>query len=375
MGPVLYGIIIAGNEIFSRSGSIVNTTADVFLESLRKNPACPHVVVAWGEEEYFRKAVGRAFRQRAFAPGEEPTGWSFQKDFQMEALGEAINTMPFFGGGNWVVIEDPRVLTEKAPARKTGTKGKGKKATPLEQFTELLSDVPDYAYVFCLCTKLDKRQGFYKAMSRKAVVVECPTLRSYQLQPWLRSQADQYGARFTPDALNLIQEYASAADTVPLLFLQQEIAKIALYAGERKLWQAEDVAQMFSQLPEISGFALGNAVEERKLDKVLLLLKEERKNSGSDGITGLAMRLFASLRRLLQVKELVKQGARQDAIASTLKMHPYAVKLAMQHSNYFSEESLQNGMVQLARLTADSRQGGRTWSRLEEVLVTLVGRS
>lgn len=353
----------------------MNTTADVFLESLRKNPACPHVVVAWGEEEYFRKAVGRAFRQRAFAPGEEPTEWSFQKDFQMEALGEAINTMPFFGGGNWVVIEDPRVLTEKAPARKTGTKGKGKKATPLEQFTELLSDVPDYAYVFCLCTKLDKRQGFYKAMSRKAVVVECPTLRSYQLQPWLRSPADQYGARFTPDALNLIQEYASAADTVPLLFLQQEIAKIALYAGERKLWQAEDVAQMFSQLPEISGFALGNAVEERKLDKVLLLLKEERKNSGSDGITGLAMRLFASLRRLLQVKEMVKQGARQDAIASTLKMHPYAVKLAMQHSNYFSEESLQNGMVQLARLTADSRQGGRTWSRLEEVLVTLVGRS
>ncbi|WP_415963971.1 DNA polymerase III subunit delta, partial [Acidaminococcus fermentans] len=155
----------------------------------------------------------------------------------------------------------------------------------------------------------------------------------------------------------------------------QEIAKIALYAGERKLWQAKDVAQMFSQLPEISGFALGNAVEERKLDKVLLLLKEERKNSGSDGITGLAMRLFASLRRLLQVKEMVKQGARQDAIASTLKMHPYAVKLAMQHSNYFSEESLQNGMVQLARLTADSRQGGRTWSRLEEVLVTLVGRS
>lgn len=76
----------------------MNTTADVFLESLRKNPACPHVVVAWGEEEYFRKAVGRAFRQRAFAPGEEPTEWSFQKDFQMEALGEAINTMPFSAG-------------------------------------------------------------------------------------------------------------------------------------------------------------------------------------------------------------------------------------------------------------------------------------
>mgnify|MGYP006992966091 CR=1 FL=1 len=76
----------------------MNTTADVFLESLRKNSACPHVVVAWGEEEYFRKAVGRAFRQRAFAPGEEPTEWSFQKDFQME-LWEKPSTPCLFSAG------------------------------------------------------------------------------------------------------------------------------------------------------------------------------------------------------------------------------------------------------------------------------------
>ena len=132
---------------------------------------------------------------------------------------------------------------------------------------------------------------------------------------------------------------------------------------------------MFSQLPEISGFALGNAVEERKLDKVLTLLKEERTTSGSEGITGIVSRLFASLRRLLQVKELMAKGARQDAIASTLKIHPYAVKLAMQHSNYFTNESLQTCMVGLAQLMGESRQGGRSWSRLEEVLVTLVGKN
>ena len=102
-------------------------------------------------------------------------------------------------------------------------------------------------------------------MSQKVPIVECSPLRPYQLQPWLRQQADRYGARFTPEAMSLIMEYVSATDTAPLLFLQQEISKIALYAGERKFWQAQDVGQMFSQLPEISGFALGNAVEERKL--------------------------------------------------------------------------------------------------------------
>ena len=211
-------------------------------------------------------------------------------------------------------------------------------------------------------------------MSKQALVVECSPLRPYQLQPWLRTQADSYGARFTPEAINLIQEYVSAADPVPLLFLQQEIGKIALYAGKRKLWQADDVTQMFSQLPEISGFALGNAVEEKKMDKVLTLLQEEKKKNGSEGLSALILRLFASLRRLLQVKEMMGKGAQQEAVASALKMHPYGVKLAMQHSHLFSVESLQTCMVRLARLAAESRQGGRTWARLEEVLIALISQ-
>jgi DNA polymerase-3 subunit delta len=354
----------------------VNTTADVFLENLRKNPVCPHVVIAWGEEEYFKKAIGKAFREKAFASGEEPTEWIFQRDFELEALREAINSVPFFGGQNWVVLEDPKILAEKEKtgSRRAGVKGKKKGSTSVDELIQLLTDVPDYAFVYCICGKLDKRQAFYKSMSKQAPVVECSPLRPYQLQPWLRTQADSYGARFTPEAINLIQEYVSAADPVPLLFLQQEIGKIALYAGKRKLWQADDVTQMFSQLPEISGFALGNAVEEKKLDKVLTLLQEEKKKNGSEGLSVLILRLFASLRRLLQVKEMMGKGAQQEAVASALKMHPYGVKLAMQHSHLFSVESLQTCMVRLASLAAESRQGGRTWARLEEVLIALISQ-
>lgn len=352
----------------------MNYTADRFLENLRKNPECPHVVIVWGEEEYYKKAIQKAFRRKAFASGEEPTEWNFQGDFELNALGEAINSMPFFGGGNWIVIEDPRILSEKGKwgNGKAGTKGKKKKLTPVEQLIALLEDVPEYSFLLCLCPKLDKRQSFYKTLSKKVPVVECSPLRSYQLQPWLREQADQYGARFTPEAMNLIMEYVSATDTAPLLFLQQEIGKIALYAGERKLWQAQDVAQMFSQLPEISGFALGNAVEEKNLRKTLLLLAEEKKNSGNEGFYGLTLRLAASLRRMLQVKELMERGARQESIVSTLKLHPYAIKMAMQHCTHFSRESLQECLVELARMTAESRKNGRTWSRLEEILIELI---
>lgn len=104
----------------------MNYTADVFLENLQKNPACPHVVIVWGEEEYYKKTIQKAFRRKAFAAGEEPTEWNFQGDFELSALGEAINSMPFFGGGNWIVLEDPKILAdkEKAGSKKRVQKGK-----------------------------------------------------------------------------------------------------------------------------------------------------------------------------------------------------------------------------------------------------------
>lgn len=354
----------------------MNETADVLLKDLaKKNSPCPHVVIAWGEEAYYKKAIQKSLRQKAFPQGEEPSEWNFQDAFDMEALREAINTPPFFGSGNWVVVDSPKVLQEKEKAGgKTGTKSKRKKPlSAVQQFAELLSDVPEYAYVLCTCSKLDKRTAFFKQMSKNAVVAECSPVRSWQLQPWLRGRAEQYGARFTPDAMNLIMEYVSAADPVPLLFLEQEIGKIALFAGERKIWEKDDVAQMFSQLPEISGFALSNAVEEKNLDRVLHLLAEERKKPGSDGKFPLLLgTLTASVRRLIQVKELEAKGARQDKIVAALRLHPYAVKLAMQHSNHFSMESLQDCMISLADLAVQSRQRGRTWPRLEEILVRLL---
>ena len=354
----------------------MNKTPDVLLSTLEKDTSpCPHVVVAWGEEPYFKTSIRRAMRQKAFPTGEEPSEWAFQDAFAMEALREAINTAPFLGSGNWVVVENPEVLQEKKKdGGKSDLKSKKKKAiSALQQFTEILSDVPDYAYVLCLCEKLDKRTAFFKQMSKNAVVMECSPVKYYQLQPWLRETAEKYQSRFTPEAMNLIMEYVSAAESAPLLFLEQEIRKIALYAGKRKVWGKDDVEQMFSQLPEISGFALSNAVEERKLDRVLYLLAEERKQPGSDGKFPMLLgSLVASIRRLIQVKELKAKGAQQDKIVEKLRLHPYAVKLTMQHSNYFSMESLQDCMIALAKLAVESRQSGRTWPRLEEILAKLL---
>ena len=108
---------------------------------------------------------------------------------------------------------------------------------------------------------------------------------------------------------------------------------------------------MFSQLPQVSNFALGRAIEERNLTLALELIAAERKN---DAKFVLALYVVTSSLRLL------------------------IAKLAMQHARNYSHESLQKALVDLAVLAITSRSGGGDkgwkWSRLEEIIIALVGR-
>ena len=178
----------------------MNDTADRFLEALRRKGPTPHVVVAWGEEEYYKQAIETRLKKKILAehPGEELNASSFCGAFDLNELREALNSSSFFGGLNWVVVEDPKLLeARKTDSRKDKKQVRSKAVQKgLLDFTELLFDVPDYSYVLCKCGKLDKRSAFYKSASQKAVTVECAPLKSYRLRPWLKEQAAQYGARF-----------------------------------------------------------------------------------------------------------------------------------------------------------------------------------
>ena len=362
----------------------MNVTADQFLANLRKKGgSCPHLVVAIGNEEYYQKAIKETLKKRiAFDhKGEELNTWTFEDRFNLVDLREAIYSQSFFGGLNWVIVSDPFVLAKTKDATSDPqTKGKiKKKESPLEAFLELVSDIPATTYVLVQLSAIDKRTSAAKKLGAIAPLVECQPIKWYQtkaLMPFLQEQAERYGARFDQGAKALIEDYVAAANEVPLLFLEREIEKIALFAGNRKIWTADDVRQMFSQLPQVSNFALGRAIEERNLTLALELIAAERKN---DAKFVLALYVVtSSLRLLTQVKAMMAKGARQDEIAQTLKKNPYIAKLAMQHARNYSHESLQKALVDLAVLAITSRSGGGDkgwkWSRLEEIIIALVGR-
>ena len=227
------------------------------LEHKQNIEALGHVWAVFGEEDYYRQQIVTAVPEAIFAnvPVEDRQICIFDKDTDLLALGNAINTYPFFSGHSLVFLRDEKLLAVKAD--------NDSKKKQLDKLAALLDDVPEYCTVVVSVSKLDKRTKLYKAIKKAGLVCECQSIRPYELGAWLDAQAESYGAHWQRDAIGVIMEYLSPVEKAPLQLLRQEIAKLAVYAGERRTWTKEDVETIFAALPEASNFALLNFIKFR----------------------------------------------------------------------------------------------------------------
>ncbi len=344
-------------------------TADKFISALSDGGVVPNLIIAWGDEAYYKDSIMSILTAKIFqeVPTQDRSIFTFEQEVNFSALREGINTYPFFSGKNFVIIKEPKLL-DKEKKGDNGISDNRKK--DLQEFTEILTDIPEFTHVVCLCGKIDKRLIFYKTISKIATLVECSSIKSYSLKPWLEEQAKSFGCTFEYQATALIMEYMSVTESVPLLLLRGEIEKLALYAGQRKIWTAQDVTEIFSHLPEVSGFALGNAISERKIAKVLELLAIEQKKGSGNFIPTLS-RISFEIRRLCKVRELIDAGEKKDMIAARLKMHPYAAQLLTATCQKFPLNALKHCLISLAQINMDMRKGGRQWECLEEAILAM----
>ena len=323
-----------------------------------------NLLVVYGEEDYYRQQIVTALPEALFqgVDSADRAITSFDKDTDLNELASIINTYPFFSGQSLVVLKDEKLLAAKAESEA--------RKQQLDKLADILSDIPDYCTVLVSASKLDKRTKLFKALKKTALMCECPSIKLNNLSQWLDGQAAAYGARWSFDAVGKIIEYLQPVDKIPLKLLQQEIAKLAVYAGERREWTAEDVESIFSALPEASSFAIINALGKRNLPEVLVLLAAEKKK-GTNVLPLCALITF-KLRQMLQYLELSSRGFDYKGIVAELKLNPYVAKNLQREVRGFTAQALTKALLELAQLNIDLRKGGRDYARLEEILLQLL---
>jgi DNA polymerase III subunit delta len=304
-------------------------------------------------------------------------------------LREALNTLPFFGSGKVVWLRDCNFLgDDRTASSQSVTETLGELAEELKNF-----DWSRNSGIRLLISagKVDKRKIFFKALD-KIGLVDIFSAWSADDKDWseraeaaARTAVRERRKEISREALaELVNRTGPNARQ-----LENEVEKLCLFVGGREKIEFAHVAAVCTRNKTARAFALGDALGDRDLPRLLARLDEElwesKYDSKKSGI-GLLLGLISKVRAMLLLKEMVREGwIKADADYHRFKlqlekvpagafpaekkfnplaMHPFVLHRALEQSKHYSRAEL----VQAMNLLLDGNRRLVT-SGLDEALV------
>lgn len=223
-------------------------------------------------------------------------------------LREAIQTLPFFGSAKVVWLRDCTFLGEERAASAQAV---------MEALSELAAELKNFKWdgvrLLISAGKVDKRKTFFKALEKIGTIENFEAL-SADDKDW--AERAEAAAR---TAIRERQKEISEEGLAELVArvgpntrqLENEVEKLTLFAGKRQNIEFSDVAAICSRNKTARAFALGDALGDRDLPRLLKRLDEElwemKFDSQKSGI-GLLYGLISKVRAMLLLKEMLREG-------------------------------------------------------------------
>jgi DNA polymerase-3 subunit delta len=185
-------------------------------------------------------------------------------DIDSDDLISLIDTAPFFTSKNVLLIQNASIFRE---TKKGSTESEGKKATgkdkKMERLLAAFADMPSYSYIiFVSSDKADKRRKVYKTVEKYGAVLEAEAIRAWNINDWLQGKLQSMNRDMDRDAYAYFNGAVSMMQQISLEFLDREFDKLALFSQDRRITK-ETLTKVFAGLPEVSIFALMDAISER----------------------------------------------------------------------------------------------------------------
>lgn len=350
-------------------------TPQIFLNLINSQQTLPQVISIIGEEMYFRMQILTALTENVFADVElqDREIHHFEKDLDLNALEQTINSYPFFGGHTLVIIQDEKFFE----VNKNGISDA--MAKRLEKVTEILDNVPEYCTVILALSKLDKRIKFYKKIKELGAICICDGVKPENLAPWLKEQAAAHGGSFDYSGIGQIMEYLMQVETAPLNLLVKEIEKLAITCGTNSPWTNIQVEQVFSDLPELGTFKLVDAMGKKDLRLTLKYLQMESKKTRPEPekiIGGLRAKLKLMIRVLEYQNAGISFNKMTEAFAD-LKSASFQIRNVMTNlKKGFTMSKLLWAYKMLGEANSLKRQEGFSnddvFKRIQDILIVFL---
>jgi DNA polymerase-3 subunit delta len=284
----------------------------------------------------------------------------------LSKLREALNTLPFFGGGKAIWFQNCSFLGDD---RTAGSQ------IVTEALADLSADLKKFQWqnvrLIISAGKVDKRKTFYKTIEKIGEVESFAAL-SLEDKDWA-AKAEDHALKQLKPLRKTINDEALAelvSNVGPnLRQLTSEVEKLALYVGERSAIEVEDVSAIVTRNKQARAFALGDALGDRDLPRLLRCLDEEMWAMQFDkdkSEIGLLYGLISKVRAMIFLKEMIrekwiqpeadygrfksqleripKEKLPEDKRFNPLSMNPYVLLKALPHAARYSSEELVRAM-------------------------------
>ena len=337
------------------------------MASLQKD-GLKHVYLLAGEEHYYIDKARESILGRLFTSSQEQAD-AVQKltgAIDTDDLTGLIETAPFFSSKNVLILQDTSLFKEK---KDEGENKKSAKDKKLERLFTTLADMPEYSYViFLQSDKADKRRKIYKVIEKYGAVLEAEAIRAWNINDWLQGKLQSLNKDMDREAMAYFSGVVSTMKTISLEFLDKEFDKLNLFTRDRRITQ-EMLTKVFAGLPEVSAFALLDAISERKTKKALQLLRRQL-NDGTYFTMILAL-LTRHVRQLWQARVLQEQGIRGKALAKPLELNPFIAEKLGRAAMQFPSAVLKRNMLELIDADYLLKTGQAGEEVLEHVVIDL----
>ncbi len=222
-------------------------------------------------------------------------------------LRAALQTLPFFGSAKVIWLQNCNFLGEERTAAAQAV---------TEDLAELSQELKSFPWqnvrLLVSAGKVDKRKTIYKTLE-KIGSVETFAGWSADDRDWA-AQAEAFalqalgelGKEISDEALARLVAFAGPNARA----LRAEIEKLSLYIGERPRIGAGDVDAVVTRNKQARAFAMGDALGDRQLARLLRCLDEELWETRRDpqhNEIGLLYGLISKVRVLIFAREMMAQ--------------------------------------------------------------------
>lgn len=275
------------------------------------------------------------------------------------AIGEiisAIDSSPFFAARNIVIVKNATFFSAE------------KKSERLEN---ILRDMQPTNYVIFTARAADKRRKLYKIISQVGAILEAEPLRAWEIDDWLNDKLKSLGKIMRGEARRHFNERIGILSEISLWYLENELDKVALNVTGNEI-TADDLRKNMLAPPEVSNFALTDALDGKKLKKAIYLLKQQARVPAK--IPLVITLLVNHVRRLIRAKFFMAQGITGRKLGEPLEMNPYIAQRLGETAKSYSEKLLEETFIGLADADFKLKTGRAGIEILERILIKICKR-